>query len=67
MITIPYFCKKYDFHNPDILRQLVKYLNIKPVTGDLETRGMRFYREEDLLIVYKQIMKMVEEVGVVYK
>ncbi|MBM7560241.1 hypothetical protein [Marinitoga litoralis] len=57
MITIPYFCKKYDFHNPEILRFLVKYLNIQPVTGDLETRGMRFYKEEDLLYIYNAFIE----------
>ncbi|WP_205100988.1 hypothetical protein [Marinitoga litoralis] len=60
IITIPYFCRKYEFDNPDLLRKLVKYLNIKPVTGDLETRGMRFYNEEDLLFVYNQIMNIME-------
>ncbi|WGS63902.1 hypothetical protein [Marinitoga aeolica] len=52
LITIPYFCRKYNFNNPDLLRKLVKHLNIQPVTGDLETRGMRFYKEEDLLKLY---------------
>jgi hypothetical protein len=52
IITIPYFCRKYNFNNPDILRHLVKHLNIQPVMGDLETRGMRFYREKDLLKLY---------------
>lgn len=52
LITIPYFCRKYDFNNPDLLRKLVKHLNIQPMTGDLETRGMRFYNEKDLLKLY---------------
>ena len=66
LITIPFFCRKYDFDSPDLLRKLVKYLQIQPVTGDLETRGMRFYKEDDLLIVYNQIMKMIENIEIEY-
>ncbi|AEX85642.1 hypothetical protein Marpi_1238 [Marinitoga piezophila KA3] len=51
MITIPYFCQKYNF-DPDLLRKLVKYLNVQPITGDLQTRGMRFYNEKDLFHIY---------------
>ncbi|KLO22769.1 hypothetical protein [Marinitoga sp. 1155] len=60
LITIPYFCRKYDFHEADVLRNIVKFLRIQPVTGNLETRGMRFYREKDLLFVYDQLIKMAE-------
>ncbi|GAB6190209.1 hypothetical protein JCM30566_19520 [Marinitoga arctica] len=67
MITIPYFCEKYNFSNPDLLRQLVKFLSIKPVTGNLETRGMRFYREKDLLFVYDQLEKMFETKNVEFE
>ena len=61
LITIPFFCRKYDFDSPDLLRKLVKYLRIQPMTGDLETRGMRFYKEEDLLKVYRKIQDMWDD------
>ncbi|SHF22766.1 hypothetical protein SAMN02745164_02046 [Marinitoga hydrogenitolerans DSM 16785] len=60
MISIPYFCKKYEFNNPDVLRNLVKFLDIKPVTGNSKARGMRSYREKDLLFVLSQLQKMAE-------